>query len=44
VIVQVRGSRYDEVFPDRWWTHRRDLRYVTSELQKLVAYRLGLGK
>ena len=44
VRIQVRGSRYDEVSPDRWWTHRSDLRYVVSELQKLAAYRLGLGK
>lgn len=44
VRIQVRGSRYDEVSPDRWWTHRSDLRDVVSELQKLAAYRLGLGK
>lgn len=41
--VQVRGSRYDEVAPDDWWKSRADFRFVTSELQKLAAYRLGLG-
>lgn len=39
----VRGTRYDPFNPDRWWTRRADFRVVTSELQKLLAYRLGLG-
>ena len=43
ITVQVRGSRYDEAQPDRWWKHRSDFRFVTWELQKLAAYRLGLG-
>lgn len=42
--VQVRGSRYDGARPDGWWRSRSDLRYVVSELQKLAAYRLGLGR
>jgi uncharacterized SAM-binding protein YcdF (DUF218 family) len=42
VRVQVKGSRHDEVMADGWWRSRSDLRYVISELQKLVAYRLGL--
>jgi uncharacterized SAM-binding protein YcdF (DUF218 family) len=44
IRVQVRGSRYDGASPDDWWKHRSDLRYVVSELQKLVAYQLGLSK
>jgi uncharacterized SAM-binding protein YcdF (DUF218 family) len=42
--VLVRASRYDYVTPERWWADRADVRYVTSELQKLLAYRLGLGE
>lgn len=41
--IVMRASRYDEAIPERWWTDRADFRYVTSELQKLLAYRLGLG-
>ena len=44
IRVQVRGSRYDGAKPDGWWRSRSDLRYVISELQKLVAYRLGLDR
>jgi uncharacterized SAM-binding protein YcdF (DUF218 family) len=44
IDVQVRGSRHDRVTPDGWWKNRSDLRWVVSELQKLAAYRLGLGK
>jgi uncharacterized SAM-binding protein YcdF (DUF218 family) len=44
IHIQVHGSRYDRVTPDGWWRSRSDLRYVVSELQKLAAYRLGLGK
>lgn len=44
VEVRVRYSRYDSAKPDRWWATRGDFRYVTSELQKLLAYRLGLGE
>ena len=43
VEVEVRGSRYDDVNPDRWWTRRADWRWVLSEGGKLVAYELGLG-
>ena len=42
--VQVRGSRYDVADPDRWWRHRADLRFVVTELQKLLVYRLGLDR
>jgi uncharacterized SAM-binding protein YcdF (DUF218 family) len=41
--VVIRASRYDESRAERWWQSRRDLRLVTYELQKLIAYRLGLG-
>lgn len=44
VRILVRSSNYDRATPDRWWTTRQDVRYVTSELQKLLAYRLGLGE
>lgn len=43
VRILVRASRYDESEPARWWRHRRDIRSVTSELQKLALYGLGLG-
>ena len=44
ITVQVRGSRYDDAQPDRWWKSRSDFRFVTWEIPKLVAYRLGLGE
>jgi uncharacterized SAM-binding protein YcdF (DUF218 family) len=44
IETRVRATRYDLVTPDRWWTVRADFRYVVSELQKLLAYRLGLGE
>lgn len=43
IEVEVRGSRYEDVNPDRWWTRRADWRWVLSEGGKLVAYELGLG-
>jgi uncharacterized SAM-binding protein YcdF (DUF218 family) len=43
VQILMRASRYDTAMPDRWWTTRADSRYVASELEKLLAYRLGLG-
>ena len=42
VEVQVHGSRFDGSRPDSWWKHRADVRFVISEWQKLLAYRLGL--
>ncbi|MEN3337301.1 MAG: hypothetical protein V7647_977 [Acidobacteriota bacterium] len=42
VHVVVRTTRYDPSMPARWWTTRADVRYVTSELQKLAVYRLGV--
>ena len=38
----MRASRYDPSDPARWWRSRADFRFVTSEWQKLIAYRLGL--
>jgi uncharacterized SAM-binding protein YcdF (DUF218 family) len=43
VQVLMRASRYDPSNPARWWTTRADARYVASELEKLIAYKLGLG-
>ena len=43
IRVLIRASRYDESQPERWWRHRADIRFVTSELQKLLLYGLGLG-
>lgn len=42
VRVLVRASRFDDSQPSRWWRRRADVRFVTSELQKLVLYGLGL--
>jgi len=44
VAVQVRGSRYDAFSPSRWWRDRGDVRWIVTELPKLVAYKLGLGE
>jgi uncharacterized SAM-binding protein YcdF (DUF218 family) len=41
--VNMRASRYDPMQADRWWTRRAEIRWVASELPKLVAYVLGLG-
>lgn len=41
--VVVRASRYDLARPEQWWRSRGDVRFVTIEVQKLVAYALGLG-
>ena len=43
VQILMRASRYDPAKPERWWTTRADARYVASELEKLLAYKLGLG-
>jgi uncharacterized SAM-binding protein YcdF (DUF218 family) len=44
IAISVRTSRYDRSTPERWWRNRADIRWVSSELQKLLAYRLGLGE
>lgn len=43
VQVLMRGSRYDDATPERWWTQRSDIRDMLSELPKFAAYALGLG-
>jgi uncharacterized SAM-binding protein YcdF (DUF218 family) len=41
--VVMRASRYDSADPAWWWRTRSDFRFASSEWQKLIAYRLGLG-
>lgn len=41
--VSLRLTRYDTSDPAHWWRHRPDIRYVLSELQKLLLYRVGVG-
>jgi len=43
VRITVHPSRYDTADPAHWWRRRYDIRYVSSEWQKLLAYRLGLS-
>ena len=43
VRVLIRASRFDDADPAHWWRHRADIRMVSSELQKLVMYALGVG-
>jgi uncharacterized SAM-binding protein YcdF (DUF218 family) len=42
--VIMRASKYDPSDPARWWRTRADFRFASSEFQKLLAYRLGLGE
>jgi uncharacterized SAM-binding protein YcdF (DUF218 family) len=44
VTIRLRATRYDTSTPARWWSNRADFRMATSEMQKLLAYRLGLGE
>jgi uncharacterized SAM-binding protein YcdF (DUF218 family) len=43
IEIVLRASRYDQAEPERWWTRRSDIRWVTSELPKVLAYTLRLG-
>ncbi|MGB2714117.1 MAG: YdcF family protein [Vicinamibacterales bacterium] len=43
VALVIRASRFDESDPPRWWRHRADIRFVVSELPKVLLYGLGLG-
>ena len=43
VKVIMRGSRYDNARPQRWWRQRGDIRDIMSEVPKFTAYALGLG-
>lgn len=36
--VMIRGSRYDESDPSRWWQRRGDVRTALTELQFLLVY------
>ncbi len=44
VTIRVRASRYDEAAPENWWRGRGDIRDVLNEYEKLLLYRLGLGR
>jgi uncharacterized SAM-binding protein YcdF (DUF218 family) len=44
VDVIVRGTKYDEAQPRRWWLVRADIRVLLWEYPKLVSYVLGLGE
>jgi uncharacterized SAM-binding protein YcdF (DUF218 family) len=44
VDVVVRGSRYSDAEPARWWRHRADIRYIMTEMPKLLAYLAGMGE
>ena len=41
--VVMRASRFDPADPARWWRTRADFRFASTEWQKLILYRLGLG-
>lgn len=43
IELLLRGTRYDPAVPDRWWTRRNDIRWVISEVPKVLAYWLRLG-
>jgi uncharacterized SAM-binding protein YcdF (DUF218 family) len=44
VEVLIRGSRYTATDPPRWWRRRAEVRFVMTELPKLIAYLAGLGE
>ncbi|HYT65008.1 MAG TPA: YdcF family protein [Vicinamibacterales bacterium] len=43
VEIVIRASRYDASDPANWWRIRADVRFASTEWEKLIAYRLGLG-
>ena len=43
VEIVLHATRYDPSIPERWWTKRSDIRWIVSELPKLLAYSIGLG-
>jgi uncharacterized SAM-binding protein YcdF (DUF218 family) len=43
VQIIMRGSRYDTMDVERWWTRRASLRFVVFETQKMLAYWIGLA-
>ena len=43
VQIIMRGSRYDTMDVERWWTRRATLRFVLFETQKMLAYWTGVA-
>lgn len=43
VKIVLHATRYDPSTPERWWTRRSDIRWIVSELPKLLAYSIGAG-
>ena len=43
ITIVMRASRFDPADVDRWWTRRATLRFVLFEVQKLVAYWMGIA-
>jgi uncharacterized SAM-binding protein YcdF (DUF218 family) len=43
IQVRMRGSRYDDARPERWWTQRGVIRDILQEVPKFAAYAVGLG-
>ena len=43
VQIIMRASRYDQTDVDRWWDHRVSFRFVLFEVQKMLAYWVGLA-
>ena len=43
IELVLRATRYDPAVPNRWWTRRNDIRWVVSEVPKVLAYSLRLG-
>jgi uncharacterized SAM-binding protein YcdF (DUF218 family) len=44
IEILARATRYDRSVPERWWTQRSDIRTLATEVPKLVAYWLGVGR
>jgi uncharacterized SAM-binding protein YcdF (DUF218 family) len=43
VTLILRGSRYDPATPERWWQRRSDIRWLGSEIPKLILYAGGIS-
>lgn len=43
ITIIMHATRYDSSDPARWWRSRPDIRWVTLEWEKLIAYWCGLG-
>lgn len=44
VEIVVRGSRFSEAQPRRWWRRRSDIRDIMTEMPKLAAYLVGVAE